>query len=86
MADDLYKQVGKNTVSANTPKMEIHIDLKGRAHTDKATGIRYPTPHTQTRPLHKGPNGKINASNRGSTIRPATKADIRMARKIFRRR
>jgi RHS repeat-associated protein len=84
MADDLQKEVGKNRVSAETATHQVNIDLKGKAHFDKATKKLIPTPHVQTYKKNVGPNGKINFSN--GTTRPATKKDIRTARKIFNKK
>src|SRR5712691_8025750 len=38
------------------------------------------TPHVHEAKLNRGPNGEINTSDK--TIRPATKEDVRTARKI----
>lgn len=84
MADELSSKIGKNSVNFETPKFKGHIDLKGKAHFDKVSKTKIPTPHVQTRPKNIGPEGKINLGP--ETIRPATKADIRMARELFKRR
>jgi RHS repeat-associated protein len=80
MAADLSKQLGKNTVTYETPSVKGHIDLAGRTHFDKATQTNIPTPHVQERPKSVGPNGKVNLGK--ETTRPATKQDIRTARRL----
>lgn len=84
MADDLSGRIGKNSVPFETPSTKGHIDLRGKAHFDKATGQEIPTPHVQTRPKHVGPQGQVNLGPQ--TTRPATKADIRTAEKLVERR
>ena len=77
MAAELAAQLGKNSVPYRTPDKMGHIDLQGKAHFDKATGRAVPTPHVQEMPYDaRGPNKK------GETIREATKADVRAARKL----
>jgi hypothetical protein len=83
MAEALSNQIGKNSVAYRTPNKVGHIDLRGKAHFDKASGQRISTPHVQERPLHRGPNGRTNVG--GQTTRSATKQDIRTARKIIER-
>jgi hypothetical protein len=85
MADDLSGQLGKNSVSFETPTTSGHIDLKGKPHFDKATGQEIPTPHVQTQTKHVGPNGEVNLSGDVQT-RPATKQDVRNARKLEEKR
>ena len=84
MAADLAGRIGKNSVPFETPTTKGHIDLKGKAHFDKATGQEIPTPHVQTRPKHVGPQGQVNLGPQ--TTEPATKADIRTAEKLVERR
>jgi hypothetical protein len=49
MAETLSNQIGKNSVPYRTSSAMGHIDLKGKAHFDKASGTRIPTPHVQER-------------------------------------
>lgn len=82
MASDLRAEIGKNSVKFRTPNKTGHIDLEGDEHYDKLTGQDIPTPHVQTKDIHVGPNGKISASRKSEVTRPATKADIRIARRL----
>jgi hypothetical protein len=85
MAENLSNQIGKNSVPYRTPNAVGHIDLKGKAHFDKPSGGRIPTPHVQERQLYQQPGGgRINVGPQ--TTRPATKQDIRTARKLVERR
>jgi RHS repeat-associated protein len=81
MANDLSKQTGKNRAIANTPNKQVRIDLNGKPHFDKSTKTNIPTPHVHESKINRGPNGQVSTSNK--TTRPATKADIRVARKIL---
>jgi hypothetical protein len=63
MAKSLSNEIGKNSVQYRTPNAVEHIDLKGKAHFDKASGGRIPTPHVQERRLHQGPGGRRRWSN-----------------------
>ena len=84
MAADLAGKLGKNSVEFETPTTAGHIDLAGKTHFDKATQKDIPTPHVQTRPKNVGPNGKTNLGK--ETTRPATKADVRTAGKLSKRK
>ncbi|HQZ15390.1 MAG TPA: RHS repeat-associated core domain-containing protein [Vicinamibacteria bacterium] len=84
MAHELSEKTGKNSVSFETSSVRGHIDLQGKAHFDKATGQRIPTPHVQTRTKHIGPNGEVNLGPQ--TTRPATNADVRTAEKLSKRK
>jgi RHS repeat-associated protein len=86
MADELQQTIGKNRVSAETPTHTVNVDLQGKGHFDKGTSTLIPTPHVQIYKKNVGPQGKINYSKKGSSIRPASKADVRMARNILKRR
>jgi hypothetical protein len=86
MADDLAGQIGKNRVSARTSSKQINIDLKGKGHFDKQSRKIINTPHVQEGQLARGPNGKISLDKKSVTTRPATKQDIRTARKIVERK
>ena len=80
MADDLAGQLGRNRVSGRTAGgKQIDIDLRGKGHFDKATGQKIETPHVHEATINVGPNGKINLSDK--ITRPATKQDIRTARR-----
>jgi len=81
MAADLSKSAGTNSVPYQTPSVSGHIDLAGKGHFDKATGQTIPTPHVQERPKSVGPNGKVNVGKQ--TTRPATKQDVRTAKKLL---
>jgi RHS repeat-associated protein len=81
MANDLSKQTGKNRAIANTPNKNVRIDLNGKPHFDKATKTSIPTPHVHESKINRGPNGQTSTSNK--TTRAATKADIRLARRIL---
>jgi len=81
MANDLSKQTGKNRAIANTPNKNVRIDLNGKPHFDKATKTSIPTPHVHESKINRGPNGQTSLSNK--TTRAATKADIRLARRIL---
>lgn len=82
MARELSDEINQNSVSFKTTNKAGHIDLKGRAHIDKSTGESIPTPHVQTYELHRGPNGKLSISRKSEIIQPATKTDIRIARRL----
>lgn len=81
MGKELAGEVGRNRVSATTGGgKKVDIDLQGKAHFDKATGKKIDTPHVHESRINRGPDGKTNISDK--TTRPATKDDIRTARKI----
>jgi RHS repeat-associated protein len=84
MTEDLSKEIGKNSVETYTPSEKIRVDLKGKAHFDKPTNTTIPTPHVQTAKVNRSPSGQINTS--GKRTRPATKADVRTARRIVEHR
>ena len=81
MGKELADEAGQNRVSAQTPNKRIDIDLTGKGHFDKATGEKIDTPHVHEAKLNKSPDGKVNTS--GESVRPATKEDIRTARKLI---
>ncbi len=84
MAGELSEQAGKNRVSARTAGgKQVDIDLKGKGHFDKGTGQQIETPHVHESKINVGPNGKTNLGDK--TTRPATKEDVRTARKILER-
>lgn len=82
MAAELQMQIGKNSVPFRTVDKAGHIDLAGKAHYDSLTETRIPTPHVQTYDKHIGPNGKVSISRKTEVVRPATKMDIRIARRL----
>ena len=82
-AADLAKKNGKNRVSVRTANTQIDIDLQGKGHFDKPSGTMIETPHVHVSEIHVGAGG-TSLSNK--TTRPATMADIRMARAIMERR
>jgi RHS repeat-associated protein len=84
MAEDLSNKIGKNSVEAYTPSEKIRVDLKGKAHFDKPTNTKIPTPHVQTAKVNRGQNGQINTSKKET--RSATKSDVRTARRIIEHR
>jgi len=87
MAEELSAQTGRTSVRYNTPTKTGHIDLKDvrnpAGHFDKASGGRITAPTVQERLFHRGPNGRINVGRQ--TTRPATRQDIRTARKLIER-
>ena len=84
MAQDLQQQIGTGSVRYETPTASGRIDLTGKAHYDKKTGQSVATPHVQEAQKHVGPQGRVNTST--PTVREATKADIRTAKKLIDRR
>jgi len=85
MADDVANMAGKNRVSAKTAGgKQIDIDLKGKAHYDKATQQKIDTPHVHESQINVGPNGQTSVS--GKATRAATKDDVRNARRILEHR
>ncbi len=82
MASELRSELGRNSVSFRTVNKTGHIDLEGESHYDKLTKTDIDTPHVQVRDLHIGPNGQISAPLKSEIVRPATKADIRLARHL----
>ena len=80
MAQELKGQIGKNSVPFETPNTKGRINLAGKGHFDKATGEVIPTPHVQEGKKNIGPNGEVNISDK--TTRPATKQDVRTAKKL----
>ncbi len=83
MAADLADEAGRNSMPIETVGVKGHIDLQGKGHHDKETGKNIPTPHVQTKPKSVGPNGRTNLGP--ETVRPADKADVRLARRIWER-
>jgi len=80
MAQELSGKIGRNSVKFETSDVKGRIDLAGKAHFDKATQQYIPTPHVQTKAKHISPNG---IPYLGTEItKPATKADIRLAKKL----
>ncbi len=86
MGEELADEIGKNSVPFETESKSGRIDLRGRSHFDKKSGRQIDTPHVQVREKSVGPNGKVSASRKTETIRPATKNDTRTARKLVERR
>ena len=84
MAQDLQQQIGKGSVRYETPATSSRVDLTGKAHYDKKTGQNVATPHVQEAQKHVGPQGQVNTSP--PTVREATKADIRAAKRLADRR
>lgn len=83
MAEDLSKKYNTNSVSYQTGNTKGHIDLVGKSHFDKKTGLSYETPHVQTLTQNiRLSDGKVFWNNNGA-IREATKQDIRNAQKIL---
>ena len=82
MASDLRAKIGKNSVQFRTSNKTGHIDLEGDSHFDKLTKSDIATPHIQSKDIHVGQNGKISVSKKSEVIRPATKADIRVAQRL----
>jgi hypothetical protein len=84
MANELSNEIGKNSVSYTTPNKTGHIDLKGKSHFDKSTSQSIPTPHVKGYFI---PSRGVVAVNTGiQTTRPATKQDVRTARRIIEHR
>lgn len=87
MGEELAEQIGKNRVSVKTTgDRQLDIDLRGKSHFDKKTQTDVPTPHVKESKLVAGENGKINVDKKSQTTRPATKQDIRTARKVVEQR
>ncbi|WP_226288411.1 RHS repeat-associated core domain-containing protein [Burkholderia arboris] len=86
MAQELSRQINRNSVTFSTPTTQGHIDLQGDAHFDKATKVKIPTPHVQTRTINIGPNGQITTSKKTEVTTAATKQDVRVARELARRK
>ena len=85
MAGEVAALAGKNRVSARTAgSRQVDIDLQGKSHFDKSSGQKIETPHVHEAKLNAGPNGKTNLSHR--TTRPATREDVRVARKLLEHR
>ena len=82
MAHEISDAIGKNSVKFRTSDRLGHIDLRGEGHMDKLTKVKIPTPHVQSRKVNIGPNGQINTSSKTEILRPATKTDIRIARRL----
>ena len=83
MADDLAGEIGGHRVGARTAGGRVDIDLKGKGHFDKAGGKQVDTPHVHQAKAHTGPDGQSSLGTK--TTRPATKNDIRTARKLAER-
>jgi len=82
MADELSIDLGRNSVTYRTVNKSGHIDLRGDTHWDKVTERAIETPHVQEYNLHKGPDGKMSTYRKSEVIRLATKADIRVAKRL----
>lgn len=82
MAQDLRDKIGRNSVKFNTVDKRVHIDLAGRAHYDKDIQEYIPTPHVQAHYKHESFFGRIRFSKKPDSTAPATKDDIRLARKL----
>ena len=74
-------QLGRNRVSGRTAGgKQIHIDLRGRGHYDKAIGQRIETPHVHEATINVGPNGERSTSvTRSRDLRPNTTYGLRSA-------
>ena len=82
MAEDLYEDLNKNSVTYSTPDKMGHIDINGRAHFDKATNTKVDVPHVQESPVNIAPDGRRFLIKKQEVVTPATKQDIRVARKL----
>ncbi len=83
MADELYKEINKNSVTYQTQNKMGHIDIAGKDHFDKKTNTNYPIPHVQESPINVNPKTKQKQPmKKQEVVRNATKADIRTARKL----
>ena len=82
MADELADEINKNSVNFSTTDSMGHIDLRGRAHFDKATQTDIPTPHVQTSQVNDVPGKGRFPLKKTEVARAATKQDIRTARKL----
>gem|GEM_PF-5353184 len=97
MAEEVAKKYNgnKNSVSIKTPNKEVRIDLKdnrGEGHFDKATQTQIETPHVHETKF-RIENGKVKINEKtgspqpaGKSVRPATKEDVRTAKKILEQR
>ena len=84
MATELRGKLGKNSVVFKTTSTKVHIDLAGKAHYDKVMREYIPTPHVQTHLIHTSFYGKTRITKNPETTIPATKDDIRLARRLSR--
>ncbi|MGF6148664.1 Protein of uncharacterised function (DUF1020) [Kingella potus] len=83
MAVELSREIGnKHSVGFQSGEKIGHIDLVGKAHTDKKTEKSYKTPHVQASPKQRRPNGTMQPIKKREEIREASKNDIRTARKL----
>ena len=82
MADDLYGDLNKNSVTYSTPDKMGNIDINGRAHFDKATNTKVDVPHVQESPVNIAPDGRRFPMKKQEVVTPATKQDIRIARRL----
>ncbi|WP_226888168.1 RHS repeat-associated core domain-containing protein, partial [Pectobacterium aquaticum] len=85
MADELADKINKNSVNFSTTDSMGHIDLRGRSHFDKITQTDIPTPHVQTSQVNEVPGKGRFPLKKTEVARPATKQDIRTARKLAKR-
>lgn len=81
---NLAAKMGTNRVSVMTPGGRMQIDVAGSSHFEKSLQQEIPTPHVKFQKVNRGPTGKGKVSP--GTTRPATMADIRIARNVFERR
>ena len=81
MASRLRDKMVTPSVSFRTPNEAGHIDLDGKAHFDKKSQKLLDTPHVQVRELKVEKNGEQNFPRKSEITKPATKQDIRIAKK-----
>ncbi|MDQ9127420.1 RHS repeat-associated core domain-containing protein [Serratia fonticola] len=82
MTNELANEINKNSIYFSTIDKMGHIDLRGRTHFDKLTKTDIPTPHVQVSPKVKTPDGRFFPLKKKEEVYSATKADIRLARKL----
>ncbi len=86
MAEELCGKIGKHRISTKTASgKRISFDMKGKAHFDKPSQKRLATPHVHVHEyaIHNG-HGRLDKNL--SICRPATKADVRIFKKIWKKR
>lgn len=75
----------QNRVTLRSTSQKLEVDLAGKSHFDKTSGVNIPTPHTKTSTVNpsapKSLGIQYNTTN--GVLRPATIFDLRTVRRFL---
>jgi hypothetical protein len=83
--DEIAGALGRSRVTIRTSSGRYHVDLRGRAHFDKALGEYVSTPHVRFDTLRRNPSDPSLFNFVRGPVRPATWQDIRIVEEYLMR-